>query len=71
MPRIEFGRAVNSKSAFKEEDAEARAEKIVEEVKIGIGRGSKLIDDALLRVGIILWSIIIIFWVFAIYVGWR
>lgn len=72
MPRIEFGRAVNSiKSAFKEEDAEARAEKIVEEIKTGVNRGFRLIDDTLLFVGIAIWVGLIIFWSFCIYVGWR
>ena len=72
MPRIEFGRAVNSiKSAFKEEDAEARSEKIVEEIKIGVNRGFRLIDDTLLFVGIAIWVGLIIFWSFCIYVGWR
>ena len=72
MPRIEFGRAVNSiKSAFKEEDAEARAEKIVEEIKTGVNCGFRLIDDTLLFVGIAIWVGLIIFWSFCIYVGWR
>lgn len=72
MPRIEFGCAVNSiKSAFKEEDAEARSEKIVEEIKTGVNRGFRLIDDTLLFVGIAIWVGLIIFWSFCIYVGWR
>ena len=54
MPRIEFGRAVNSiKSAFKEEDAEARAEKIVEEIKTGVNQGRYGNDQAVIHFDIL------------------
>ena len=65
------GTFTHMKNALKDKNSDEKAKKIVKETEKKLKRTFTILDDKLLIIGIALWTFLIAFLIFAIYVGWR